>query len=76
MLSPFKVLDKSHFCLSEKPYTMDPQKMGEGQSLTASPMQVTALDAIAKALEGRREARVLDLGCGFGFSTLMIAILM
>lgn len=76
-------LDKVDFCtprhphvrLGFNPYSLDPQNIGHRQVLTSSVMHaITMRHLISTLLESTgKDLSMLDVGCGFGYSTLLYA---
>ncbi|TNV86822.1 hypothetical protein FGO68_gene3735 [Halteria grandinella] len=84
----FKHLDKRDFCIPKKnatnaedfnPYTVDPQNIGHNQCFTSTVMHAISLqvlrEGIMKKLQRNRVLRMVDYGCGYGYSTLAFAIM-
>lgn len=61
------------------PYSLDPQDIGHNQVLTSTVMHAVSLQHLIKPLEAfsyqDRPIKMLDVGCGKGYSTLAYALL-
>ena len=83
-------LDKADFCQKKSvesmkdkipdfnPYSLDPQDIGHNQVLTSTVMHAVSLQHLIKPLETfsqDRPIKLLDVGCGKGYSTLAYAML-
>lgn len=64
--------DRRFFCSGARdPYSNDPQPIGFNATISAPDVLCIALDLCAAAI--RPGSRVLDVGCGSGFSTALLA---
>lgn len=60
------------------PYSLDPQDIGHNQVLTSTVMHAVSLQHLIKpiaTLALDRPIKLLDIGCGKGYSTLAYAML-
>ena len=60
------------------PYSLDPQDIGHKQVLTSTVMHSVTLEHLVKPIEEyslESPLKMLDVGCGKGFSTLAYAML-
>jgi protein-L-isoaspartate O-methyltransferase len=76
--------DKADFCkrinphvkFGFNPYSLDPQNIGSHQVLTSSVMHAITLKHLLYEIEATKDRApftMLDVGCGFGYSTLLYA---
>lgn len=60
------------------PYSLDPQDIGHKQVLTSTVMHAVTLQNLLKPLEthtGESPIKMLDVGCGKGYSTIAYSML-
>eukprot|EP00347_Sterkiella_histriomuscorum_P021999 403332036 len=83
--------NKQHFCSQKpqipgqqqqkkfNPYSLDPQNIGHNQCFTSTVMHALSLQILMEGMRQKlklnRRLRFLDLGCGFGYSTLAFAMI-
>eukprot|EP01126_Amoeba_proteus_P058867 TRINITY_DN7647_c0_g1_i6.p1 TRINITY_DN7647_c0_g1~~TRINITY_DN7647_c0_g1_i6.p1 ORF type:complete len:125 (-),score=21.78 TRINITY_DN7647_c0_g1_i6:597-971(-) len=72
IIDVFKTVDRADFC-SNRPYTDCPQDIGYFQTISAPHMHAHSLELLNNHLKSG--AKVLDVGCGSGILSAMMAIL-
>lgn len=63
-----EMVDRSCY-IPTNPYRDAPQAIGHGQTISAPHMHAHALEEIYPYLVGKKELKVLDVGCGSGYLT-------
>ena len=79
----FKAVDRQYFCTddNENPYSVDPDKLTNGQKLTSPVMQAIALEALTPWIENlffsplKDPIHIADIGFGYGSTTVMLSLL-